>query len=68
MARDPYEVVLADLRAKRDDIDKLIHTLEAYRPATLSVPQTFPTAAKQPDVVGPLFGLSIVDASKGRAS
>jgi len=64
MARDPYEVVLADLRAKRDDIDKLIRTLEAYRPAAAPTSVSGPNALKQTDGVGPLYGLSIVDAAK----
>lgn len=64
MARDPYQVVLADLRAKRDDIDKLIHTLEAYRPAAAPTSASGLNALKQTDGVGPLYGLSIVDAAK----
>ncbi len=64
MARDPYEVVLADLRAKRDDIDKLIRTLEAYRPAAAPTSASGLNAPKQTDGVGPLYGLSIVDAAK----
>ncbi len=71
--RDPYEVVLADLRAKRDEIDVLIRSLEGFRPTQGSLPipdrptmeksEAAPTP-KQPESVGPLFGLSIVDASK----
>lgn len=66
MARDPYEVVLADLRAKRDEIDKLILSLEAFRPApTIALgtpaPTTPPPAPPVP--MGRLFGASILDAS-----
>lgn len=59
-SRDPYEAVLADLRAKRNEIDALIRTLEAVRaqpkPSILGTPQHRRG--------GYLFGLSVVDASK----
>lgn len=57
--RDPYEVVLADLRARRDNIDQLIRALESFRtqpkPAVSAMP---------PSQGGYLFGLSVVNASK----
>lgn len=66
MARDPYEVVLADLRAKRDDIDRLIRSLEAFRPAGLATPAapTAPPPKAPPAFGGPLQGLSIVDGAQ----
>lgn len=60
-SRDPYELVLADLRAKRDDIDSLINTLEAYR--TKSEPSTT-NVASQARKGGSLFDLSVVEACK----
>ncbi len=63
MARDPYEVVLADLRAKRDDIDKLINSLEAFRPTSVASTATLPVQDR-PAASGPFVGLSIVDAAK----
>ena len=72
-SRDPYAVVLADLRAKRDEIDNLIRSLEAFRPGTTTtapvMPAEPPSLPEHPSsssgmVRGSLFGLSIVDAAK----
>ena len=70
--RDPYEVVLDDLRAKRDEIDKLIRSLEAFRPSTqtTSVVQalvgvmTVSSASAVPPPPQPLLGMTIVDAAR----
>lgn len=65
-ALDPYESVLADLRAKRDQIDHAIQTLEALRGAPVA-----PRAESAPVHVGPsdhgpgaYLGLSIPEAAK----
>ena len=68
MARDPYEVVLADLRAKRDELDKLIRTLTAFRhpqtPTDAPLPGgSAPGTYKVVSEGGPFEGLSIVDAA-----
>ena len=67
MARDPYEVVLADLRAKRDEINNLIQSLEAFRPSFSPVgpaPSTAGTTAMSAESAstGAFTGMSINDA------
>ena len=47
MPVDPYEAVLADLRAKRDDIERVILTLESYRSGAPLVGVTKPEASKE---------------------
>jgi hypothetical protein len=75
---DPYEVVLADLKARRDQIDQTIASIESLRSGTGGNASSTLTgiAAKagtgeirgtnQGDINGPggLLGLSIVDAAK----
>lgn len=66
---DPYEAVIADLRAKRDQIDLLIQGLEAQRgggqlgPVTLSAHMQ---RAPEPNVGDPgaFLGMTIADATK----
>lgn len=64
---DPYEVVLADLRAKRDQIDQAIQAIEQVR-SGVAVPGGDQTArASQrvaPDDPGAFLGMTIVDAAK----
>ena len=65
---DPYEAVLADLRAKRDQIDQTIELLTALREGRTPAPQA--PATEQPvetvsaDTTGMFLGMSIVDATK----
>ena len=70
---DPYEVVIADLTAKRDQLDNLISTLVAFRAAPGSAlfgPMSIPSTSAIPDVensvvgAGDFLGLSIVDAAR----
>lgn len=65
-SRDPYEVVLDDLRAKRDEIDRAIQAIQAVRPRlpaqeSAPEPSKLPQAHPQP---GSLFGLSIEEGSR----
>jgi hypothetical protein len=75
---DPYEVVLQDLRARRDAIDQAIASIEGlrgggtvhYASATIrgasAVGAAGSVGANQSDIGGPgaLLGMSIVDATK----
>lgn len=66
---DPYETVLADLYAKRDQILQAIAAIEGIRGGALSaassVPPTFVGSASGTlDGPGALLGMSIVDAAK----
>jgi hypothetical protein len=62
---DPYAVVLADLRAKRDQIDQAIQALESLRsgPRGMVAP---PTPAQPSNVpqAGEFLGMSIAEAAK----
>lgn len=67
MPVDPYEAVLADLRAKRDEISRVIATLEAFHTGSAQVAVARPVETDvtiQNDNAGDFLGLSIVDASK----
>lgn len=62
---DPYAAVLADLKAKRDQIDQAIQAIEGLRtnaPATTSAASTPPPLAA--DGRGAYLGMSIPDAAK----
>jgi HB1, ASXL, restriction endonuclease HTH domain len=63
---DPYSIVLADLKAKRDQIDQAIQAIESVRNGSaVSAPGT-PTP-RTPDVSlgdGAFHGLSIAEATK----
>ncbi len=74
---DPYEAVIADLRAKRDQIDQAIASLEVFRfgigaavPAPVfsgSIPSGEPNRSSVQNVEngpGALLGMSIADATK----
>ena len=75
---DPYEVVLQDLRAKRDAIDQAIASIESLRGSgtvhsgsaairgTSAVGANGSEGANHGDISGPggLLGMSIVDATK----
>jgi hypothetical protein len=65
---DPYDAVLADLRAKRDAIDSTIATLESLRDGRLGIAPAAPAPAAEPsqppDDAGMFLGMSIVDATK----
>lgn len=65
---DPYEAVLADLKAKRDQIDQAIQVIEAVRagaPAPAS-PKSMLSGQIDAGVDGPgaFLGMTIVDAAK----
>ncbi|MHC2521647.1 winged helix-turn-helix domain-containing protein [Bradyrhizobium diazoefficiens] len=67
---DPYETVLADLYAKRDQILQAIAAIEALRGPTIGgVSSPSGTSSNKPangalDHPGALLGMSIVDAAK----
>jgi len=68
-ALDPYDIVLADLRAKREQIDKAIQAIEGIRAgagisggAVSPAVPSGPTAA--PIAPGDFLGMTIVDAGK----
>lgn len=67
---DPYDAVLADLRAKRDALDAHITFLEGMRDSRLGIapaltpPQVDPSSETAEDQAGMFLGMSIVDASK----
>ena len=65
---DHYEAVLADLRAKREQIDQAIQVIEALRGnATAPATQKLPSVSQvDADVDGPgaFLGMTIVDAAK----
>jgi len=63
---DPFEAALNELRAKRDEIDRLIAGIESFRGGSPSV-GTFAAATNQNvslDQPGAFLGKSIVDAAK----
>jgi hypothetical protein len=67
--RDPYEAVLADLRAKRDQIDQTIKLLEAMRGgsvATATMPASSAALApeERAESAGAFLGMTIPDAAK----
>ncbi len=65
---DPYDAVLADLRARRAELDSAIQMLEKLRDARLGVVPAAPTqveAAIETEIdAGAFLGMSIVDATK----
>lgn len=64
---DPYDAVLADLRAKREEIDKTITLLESLRDERLGVAPAQsqgPVAEDDTPSTGMFLGMSIVDAAK----
>jgi hypothetical protein len=62
---DPYAVVLADLRAKRDQIDQAIQAIENVRSGVASVKGNSPAAPENaPNDAGAFLGMSIADAAK----
>lgn len=68
---DPYELVLADLRAKKIQIEQAIATIEALRsgqpaPASPAPSENAPAQGSSTSVDGPgaFLGMSIVDAAK----
>jgi len=69
---DPYDAVLADLRAKRDQIDQAIQAIESLRgggsPPSASANGGPTTTSRLPgdEIEGPgaLLGMSIADAAK----
>jgi hypothetical protein len=70
MATDPYEVVLADLRAKKAQIEQAISAIEALRGGANAaagsgspLPAT-PGSAADVDSPGAFLGMSIADAAK----
>ena len=67
LSRDAYDVVLGDLRAKRDEIDRAIQAILAVRPhaAPSSAVVAFGVSAPtQPPAPRPFFGMSIEEAAK----
>lgn len=70
LSGDPYEVVLADLRAKRHELDVAIRAIEAVRPQPVA-PESLgtpvpPELFRQPESANPrpFFGLSIEDGAR----
>lgn len=64
---DPYDAVLADLRAKRDQIDSVIAALNSLRAASLSVAAIAQSASGETTIAetaGMYLGMSITDATK----
>ena len=65
MSPDPYDAVLADLRAKREQIDQTIALLSSLRaggPAPTAAPSGTDTGIVE--TAGMFLGMSIVDGSK----
>jgi len=63
--RDPYDEVLADLRAKREAIDNAISVLEGLRDGRLGVaPPSVPSVEPEREDAGMFLGMSIADAAK----
>jgi len=67
--KDPYESVLADLRAKREQIDQTIKAIEAFRGsapfASDASSQQHAPARNDTEVgAGEFLGMSIADAAK----
>jgi hypothetical protein len=63
---DPYAVVLADLRAKRDQIDQAIQAIESVRSGVAFGKVNGSAAASEnaPNDAGAFLGMSIADAAK----
>jgi hypothetical protein len=63
---DPYELVLADLRAKRDQIDQTIRLLESLRGLSTDSPLVAAVAANvsRGPSGSPYLGMSIAEAAK----
>lgn len=65
---NPYELVLADLKAKRAQIDQAISAIEAIRAGAVTSPIATPVVAGVAEGANPPFtnfvGMSIADASK----
>jgi hypothetical protein len=68
---DPYDAVLADLRAKRDQIDAAIVAIESVRSGAVTAPGVTAATGMLDSVVqngvdgpGALLGMSIADATK----
>ncbi len=63
---DPYEVVLADLKAKRDQIDHAINAIESIRGKVTGGPASSGQSASQNAATGPgaFLGMTMVDAAK----
>lgn len=61
---DAYETVLADLRAKRDQIDQAIKAIEALRGGTPSATPTSPSQTTQSDDPGAFLGMSMHEATR----
>ena len=64
---DPYEAVLADLRAKRDQIDQAIKVIEGLRSSGTLPPGVSiaaPPAYESVDGPGAFLGMTIPDAAK----
>lgn len=67
---DPYDAVLSDLRAKRDQIDQAIAAIESIRGGTGAALNGLAAAGAggpplvPPEGPGALLGMSIVDATK----
>jgi hypothetical protein len=60
---DPYEAVLMDLRAKRDQLDQTIKLLEAQRAGSNISPSSSSNQAA-PEGPGAYLGMTIADAAK----
>lgn len=60
---DPYAVVLADLRAKREQIDQAIQAIEGIRGA-LAPPAQSPAQGSLADEPGAFLGMSISEATR----
>lgn len=62
---DPYEAVLADLRAKRDQLDQAIAAIESVRGGVPGAGQGTPGGNPVPaEGPGAFLGMTIVDAAK----
>ena len=71
---DPYDAVLSDLRAKRNQIDQAIAAIESLRSGRIVTPENGasppangnqnPSADARIDGPGDLLGMSIADAAK----
>lgn len=67
IATDPYEAVLADLRARREKIDQTIELLTSMRAGGHAAPGASLVRAPESEIVetaGMYLGMSIVDAAK----
>lgn len=63
---DPYDAVLADLRAKREQIDQAIQIIEAVRGGAGASPAVGPNTPQGGGIDGPgaFLGMTIPDAAK----